>query len=118
MIGDFADDYGSHYHITPDTWLQLPVAEYRIERWDTERRYLIAQVVDTAAGAAARWARIDWVELPGMAPYTWAYCYSTWDAPSAAAAESVSVAHPETPKTGCNGFPYSRMQPATSPQDN
>jgi hypothetical protein len=118
MIGDFADDYGSHYHITPDTWLQLPVAEYRIERWDTERRYLIAQVVDTAAGAAARWARIDWVELPGMAPYTWAYCYSAWDAPSAAAAESVSVAKPETPKTGCNGYPYSRMQPATPPQDN
>ena len=50
--------------------------------------------------------------LEGMPPYRWGYCYSTWTAASAAVAETVSVARRDTPRTGCNGFPFSRMKPA------
>jgi hypothetical protein len=111
-LGEFTDDYGGRYRITRDTWIQLPDARYHIVRWDTAGHYLIAQVVPASPDSSGTWARIDWVQLRDMAPYTWAFCYSAWAAPSAATAESVSVAKPETPTTGCNGYPYSRMQPA------
>lgn len=45
-----------------------------------------------------------------MAPYTWGYCYSAYNAPSAAVAETVSVANRAIPRTGCNGYPFSRMR--------
>lgn len=60
----------------------------------------------------------DWARLDGMAPYEWAFCFSAYNAPTAAAAESVSIARPEAPKTGCNGYPYTRMRAVTAPRDD
>lgn len=56
------------------------------------------------------WTRIDWMPLPGMAPYGWAYCMSASAARNDEAAESTHVARRESPRSGCNGFPFSRMQ--------
>lgn len=39
-----------------------------------------------------------------------AFCVSAFDAPTVAAAESAMVAHRETPKTGGNKFPFTRMR--------
>jgi len=111
--GKFVDDYGGAHEVTDSTWHQGRNAVYRIVKWDSAGRYVIAQNGESNPTAPGRWTRIDWITLDGMPPYTWAFCYSAYDAPTADSAEATSVARPGTPRTGCNGFPYSRLKPAT-----
>ncbi len=110
MRGTFVDDYNVTNRIAEDTWHQLPGERYHIVSWQLEAGFLIAQNDTSNTADGGLWTRIDWVRLNDMEPYTWAYCLSAYDAPSAAAAESTRVAQPDTPRTGCNGFPYSRMR--------
>jgi hypothetical protein len=35
---------------------------------------------------------------------------SAYQAPTADSAEATRIARPDTPRTGCNGYPFSRMQ--------
>ena len=113
MLGDFVDDYGNRFAITATTWTQLPHGRLRIVRWNETAQYLIAQNDSGSRYAPGRWTRIDWVTLPDMAPFTWAFCLSAYDAPTMAAAESTTVARRDTPRTGCNGHPFSRMRRAS-----
>jgi hypothetical protein len=113
LLGGFSDDYGAQYEITPTEWVQLPRARYRIVRWDVIGQFAIAQNDPGNPSDGNLWTRIDWVELPGMAPYFWGFCYTAYRAPTAAAAESVTAANRATPRTGCNGFPFSRMRRRT-----
>jgi len=91
-------------------WTQLPHGRFNVIRWNAGGQYLIAQNDSANRSAPGRWTRIDWVLLPNMAPYEWAFCLSAYDAPTVAAAESTTVARRDTPRTGCNGFPFSRMR--------
>ncbi len=112
VLGLFEDDYGSQYTITDTLWSQGTEARYRVIAWHPDAQYVVA-VNDTAnPGDGGRFTRIDWMPLGGMPPWGWAYCYSAYNAPTAAAAESTTVANRATPRTGCNGFPFSRMRPA------
>lgn len=111
IVGQWDDDYGGRHTVSATEWMQGR-ARYRIVRWDTTRHFLVAQN-DTANRAdGGKWTRIDWVMLPGMTPWEWAFCFSAYDAPTRAAAETTSVARPATPRTGCNGFPFSRLKRA------
>ncbi len=112
MLGAFEDDYRGRYTISATTWDHGTRSRYHIVRWDVPGQFLIARNDSANPGDKGRWTRIDWLPLGGMPPYTWAYCYSAYNAPSAAVAEAVSVAKRATPRTGCNGFPFSRMRPA------
>ena len=110
--GAFEDDYGGRHTVSATTWEQGASARYRILRWNAEARYLIAQNDSANPSDGGKWTRIDWIPLTGMPPYTWAFCFSAWNAESAEAAEAVRIARPDTPRTGCNGFPYSRLKSA------
>lgn len=109
LHGEFQDDYGISYTISPTVWRQGPVARYLVTRWNSSARYLIARNDAANPSDPGQWTRIDWVALSGMPPFEWAFCLSAYRAPSAAAAESTTVARPDQPKTGCNGYPFSRM---------
>ena len=110
VLGTFEDDYGISYAITPTSWHQHPGTHYRIVRWHPEARYLLAQNDDANPNDGGRWTRIDWMELDGMPPYRWAFCLSTYDAATLQEAEATTIADRTTPRTGCNGYPFSRMQ--------
>lgn len=110
LLGDFEDDYGNRYRITSREWVQGSANRYLVVRWNIAGRYLIARNDAGNPADAGLWTRIDWMELP-MAPYTWAFCYSAWRAASAEEAERITIANRETPRTGCNGHPFSRMRP-------
>lgn len=110
LLGSFADDYGSRYTISRLEWVQHPRARYRIVRWDIPGQFALAQNDSGNPSDGGLWTRIDWLRLAGMPPYEWAYCYSAYQAVSPAVAETVSVANRATPRTGCNGFPFSRMR--------
>jgi hypothetical protein len=105
-IGEFLDDYGERHTVSATEWIQQPRNHFHIIRWVPAGHYLIAHNDPANPDDAGLWTRIDWVELSGMPPYQWAFCFSAYKAPSAAVAETVSVAKPEMPRTGCNGFPF------------
>lgn len=73
-------------------------------------QYLIARNDEGNPGDVGRWTRIDWAPLSGMAPYTWAFCLSAYDAATAGAAEATQTARRDNLRTGCGGFPFSRMK--------
>ncbi len=111
MLGTFTDDYDNRFTITRDQWLQLPHGRFHIVAWNVPGQYLIARNDSANSAAPGRWTRIDWMEFSGMAPYTWGFCLSAWEAETRAEAESTNVANRTTPRTGCNRFPFSRMKP-------
>lgn len=113
ILGDYQDDYGITYTISDTLWLQHPSAKYHILEWAPEDKYFIAQNDTSNPSGGGLFTRIDWIELDGMSPYTWAFCMSAYNAESAEVAASVNIADRTVPKTGCNGFPFSRMQAAT-----
>lgn len=114
LLGEFRDDYGDAYTIAGDLWVQQPRSRYHIVAWNTAEQYLIAQNDSTNPSAPGRWTRIDWMPLSGMPPYQWAFCLSAYDAPTRKAAEAVLLARRDTPKTGCNGYPFTRMRRLTA----
>jgi hypothetical protein len=110
LVGSFADDYGNTYEITPQRWVQQPHGVFHLVEADPAGRSILARNDTANTHAPGLWTRIDWVPLNGMAPYTWAFCLSAYDAPSEAAARSAPVADRAAPRTGCNGYPFSRMR--------
>jgi len=110
VVGSFQDDYQNQFEISSAEWLQMPHGRLHVTKWVPEQRYLIAQNDSANRYAPGLWTRIDWVKLQGMPPWEWAFCLSAWEAPTADSAEATNVTQPETPRTGCNGYPYSRMK--------
>jgi hypothetical protein len=115
MHGDFEDDYGNRFLISRWEWTQMPHGKLRVVKWVPSHSYLVAQNDSGNTHAPGLWTRIDWVTLDSMAPWTWAFCLSAYEAPTADSAEATRVARPATPRTGCNGYPYSRMQRVVRP---
>jgi len=111
LLGQYQDDYGIAYTIEEDVWHQHPDTKYRIVHWFPEAQYLVAQNDSSNPSDGGLWTRIDWLELTDMPPYKWAFCLSAYNASSAEEAAKVDIAQRETPLTGCNGYPFSRMQP-------
>lgn len=129
LLGQFEDDYGIEYQISPETWTQFgsvqydtnatenpvyasrPASRYQIWKWNSKGQFLIAQNDSSNGSSPGLWTRIDWMRLPDMAPFEWAFCISAYEEQSAEAAENVMIADRTVPKTGCNGHPFSRMKP-------
>lgn len=107
--GSFVDDYGMHYVITDSTWTQEPGATYRIGARAPQLRMVLLERAATDSTDAS-YTRVDWLPLEDMEPWTWAYCYTAWDLPTAQAALETRPADATQPLTGCGGFPFSRMQ--------
>lgn len=111
LIGTFADDYGSAHTVTPGEWIHHPRLRYRITRWDTAGRYILARVNPSGSDSLGAWVRIDWTTFDGMPPWRWGFCLATWDAPTMTAALEAPQSDRENPRTGCNRFPFTRLAP-------
>jgi len=115
VLGRFEDDYGSRHVITATDWQHGKAARYRIVEWNPARQFLVAANDAANPSDPGKWSRFDWMILPagsGDPAYTWAYCMSAYDASTQAAAAAVETAKRETPRTGCSGFPFTRMRSA------
>jgi hypothetical protein len=110
LLGTWADDYGSRHAVTDSHWSHDGANRYEIIRWDSVGQFAIARNAASNTTDAGRFTRIDWMSLEGMAPYVWAFCLSTWDAPTADSALRVATARREIPRTGCGGFPFTRLK--------
>ena len=110
LLGAFTDDYGGRYRITSTAWQHGTRNRYDVVAWYPDSQFVIARNAETNPTDGGMWTRIDWMPLEGMAPYTWAFCLSAYKAPTREAAQATQVANRGTPRTGCSGFPFSRMQ--------
>ncbi|NND72725.1 MAG: hypothetical protein HKN43_14205 [Rhodothermales bacterium] len=104
------DDYNSHYWISEASWIQDSSYAFHVVTWNTDQKYIIARNDSLNPSEAGLYSRIDYVEL-SMEPYTWAFCLTTYDATTAAAAAAHHSADQGNPRTGCSGFPFTRMRP-------
>jgi hypothetical protein len=110
ILGDFVDDYGIEYSIQPDMWFQQPHSRYRVYAWHTSEQYLIALNEESNPSDQGLWTRIDWLRLPESDEYEWAFCYAVYRAETVEEAIAAAPTGRESPRTGCNGFPFSRMK--------
>jgi len=116
VVGAFTDDYNTTHTITATEWRHGTRARYHVVKWNASGQYLIARNDSTNPGDAGLWTRIDWLRLEGMPPWTWGYCMTAYNAPSADSAEATRIANRAAPRTGCNGFPFTRMRPGAPPR--
>ena len=114
LLGRFTDDYGEAYEVVRDRFVQLPNARYHIVEWNTSQQYLIAQNDSANRTDAKRWTRIDWLTLQDMAPYSWAFCLTAWKAPTRDSARATAPPKRDIPRSGCGGFPFTRMRADSS----
>jgi len=110
LLGTFLDDYGSTHDVSASAWRHGTHSTYEVLSWHIDSQYFIARNASTNRSGGGRYTRIDWMRLVDMSPYTFAFCLSAYEASSAAAAESTHVANRLTPKSGCNGYPFSRLK--------
>ncbi len=108
--GRFTDDYGIKYSINDSLWTQLPDAKYHIIKWSPQGQYLLVRNDANNPSAGNLFTRIDYMEFSNMEPYKWGFCLTVFDAKSAEEAEKKASADRKNPKTGCGGFPFSRMK--------
>lgn len=114
LLGDFVDDYGGSYTISEARWEHGTSSRYEIVEWSVEGQWLIARNHSSNPGEAGLWTRVDWLELDAASAFGWAYCYAVYDASTESEARSAPPSARETPRTGCNGFPFSRMRRPSS----
>jgi len=110
LLGAFRDDYGSSYRLSDTLFEHLPRSRYRIVEWQPSEQFFIAQNDSGNPGEPGRWTRVDWMPLPNMAPWEWAFCLTAWNAASADAARATPSADRANPRTGCGSHPFTRMQ--------
>lgn len=114
LLGDFRDDYRGRFSISDSVWFQRPRNRFRIVSWHPDEQYLIAQNAPDDPTAPGLWTRIDWATLDGMPPFAWGFCLTAYRAASAQAAMATPPANRAALRTGCNGYPFTRMQRADS----
>lgn len=112
MLGNFRDDYGIRYTITNTLWFQHPNTRYHIIRWNSKERFIIAKNDAGNSSDASLYTRIDYTIFTQLKPYEWGFCLSVYNAKSDSAARAGYAADKQNPRTGCNGFPFSRMKRA------
>ena len=109
ILGEFVDDYGIRYTIDAERWVQHPNANYFFRAWHSDDQFVVAQNDSANPSDGGLWTRIDWVLLEGSDDYEWAFCYAAYQATTPEDAVSAPATERATPRTGCNGFPFSRM---------
>lgn len=110
MKGNFTDDYGINYTINDSVFQMDNVALYHILSWNKAEQYLLVQNDKQNKSEKELYTRIDYSLLPDMQPYTWAFCFTIYNATTPAAAEAHPSANRTALKTGCNGYPFSRLK--------
>lgn len=112
LLGRFVDDYGNAFELSTRRFDQFPSGRFHIVEWNVPQRYFIARNDAANPRDGGLWTRVDWMPFTGMEPYTWGFCLTAYRAPNEREARQTPAPNRDTPRTGCNGFPFSRMRRA------
>jgi len=110
LLGAFEDDYGVQYHIDQEVFHLLPDDTFHIISVHKEEGYIILQNDSHNSFAPSLFTRIDYQKLEDMKPYEWAFCFSSYAAASMEEATDQVNTQKTDLRTGCGGFPFSRMK--------
>lgn len=110
LIGAFEDDYGVNYSISDSLLTMEDHTILHISEWNLEEQYFVGQNDSLNPYDPLLYTRIDWMKFENMLPYEWGFCMSAYNAVSLDSAKAANTAIRETPKTGCGGYPFSRMK--------
>ena len=105
MRGNFTDDYDIKYSISDTSWIQYPDFEMSVVTIDTIEMFILGYDTEDST-----YTKVDYMPFQNQGDYTWGFCYTTYEKENQADALSAASANRDTPKTGCNGFPFSRMK--------
>lgn len=110
LLGEFEDDYGVIYTISDSILTMEDHTMLHISEWNIKEQYFVGQNDSLNPYDPLLFTRIDWMKFENMAPFEWGFCMSAYNAPSLDSAKIVPTANREIPKTGCGGYPFSRMK--------
>ncbi len=110
MTGSFVDDYGIGYSITDSLWTQLPNTKYHIIYCDTTAKFILARNNEGNTSEGGLFTRIDYLHFENMKPFQWGFCLTVYAAATIEEAKANASADRQHPKSGCNGYPFSRMK--------
>jgi hypothetical protein len=113
LVGSFQDDYNIEYELTEKLFFQKPGTRFHILKWNIDDQYFIARNDSLNSYDPNLYSRIDWVKFEEMQPFEWGFCLTAYNAATPDSAEIAAVPDRNNPKTGCNGYPFSRMKPST-----
>ena len=108
--GNFIDDYGISYSINDSLWTQHPHSKYHIIVWDTLSQFILARNDDSNPAEGGLFTRIDYMKFRNMEPFQWGFCLTVYNAKTIEDARAEAKADTLNPKTGCGGYPFSRMR--------
>ena len=114
LIGVFQDDYNITYDLTENMFFQKPSTRFHVLKWNIDEKYFIALNDSLNNYDSNLYSRVDWIKFEDMSPFEWGFCLTVYNASSADSAEAVDIVDRSNPKTGCNGYPFSRMKPIES----
>ena len=109
-LGTFVDDYGIQYEIKNDLWVQQPNVKYHILEWNEKDKYIVAKNDKGNPSEKNLYTRIDLTNFENMGEFKWGFCLTKYNATTKRHAKNWDTADKLNPKTGCNGFPFSRMK--------
>jgi len=110
VMGGFEDDYGNSFRLSSRLFEQLPGNRFHIVEWNVSEQFFIARNDSANSSDQGLWTRVDWMPFAGMTPFTWGFCITAYRAPSRDAARATPPANRAIPRSGCNGYPFSRMK--------
>jgi hypothetical protein len=113
LRGTFEDDYGSRYELSAERFVHGTRSVYHIVEWHVAERFFVAQNAAENPSDGGLWTRIDWLTFTDQGPFGWGYCFTTYRAATREAARDTPPADRRAPRSGCNGFPFSRMRRAS-----
>ena len=114
IAGSYVDTWGYSTIITADTWT-LAASDgtsksvFHLTLVDNASSFAIAQNDAQNSFSPGLWSRFDWTTDSASAVW---YCQTTYDAPSAEAAQQTPPANAQDLATGCgSGFPWTQLIP-------
>lgn len=110
LRGNFEDDYGIKYSINDSLWIQHPSTKYHIIACDTTEKYLLVKNDMENKTDGGLFTRIDYMQFTNMQPFGWGFCLTIYNATTVEKAKAMKEADRNNPKTGCGGYPFSRMK--------
>lgn len=110
LLGSFEDDYGVSYSISDSLFVMEDHTRIHILEWNLKEQFFVGKNDSQNIYDPLFYSRIDWMEFEDMDDFKWGFCMSAYNEISLDSAKAVNSANRNTPRTGCGGYPFSRMK--------
>jgi hypothetical protein len=108
IVGSYTDEFGDMHMISETEWTIASAGSFAISQWNNDEMWLVAQNAETNMYNPSLWSRFDWAWDDAQQLY---YCQSVYDGATIDDALAGSADAGDLTGMGCNGFPWTRLNP-------